>query len=119
MTQQELAGWFLHNSKQLKELFLFIFVVTMGTITKMIVAIRKGTKFTFAWLISELIMSFFVAVTVYAIFDQFFAVNKLFSYTMCAWSGTFSTTFHEKVKDLLVSIFDYLKIWIKIKLTKN
>jgi hypothetical protein len=119
MAKEQTINWLIENSKQLKELFLFIFVVTMGTITKMIVAIRKGTKFTFVWLISELIMSFFVAITVYAVFDQFFAVNKLFSYTMCAWSGTFSTTFHEKVKDLIVSIFDFVKIWIKIKLTKN
>jgi hypothetical protein len=117
MAKTEITEWLLHNSKQLKELFLFIFVVTMGTITKMIVAIRKGSKFTFAWLLSELIMSFFVAISVYAVFDQFFAVNKLFSYTMCAWSGSFSSTVHEKVKDLLESIFDYIKIWIKTRLT--
>lgn len=117
MAKAEIAEWLLTNSKQLKEVFLFIIVVTMGTITKMITAIRKGTKFTISWLVSELIMSFFVAITVYAVFDQFLEVNKLFSFMMCAWSGTFSSTFQEKGKDLVISIFDSLKIWIKTKLT--
>lgn len=89
----------------------------MGAITKMITAIRKGSKFTLGWLVSELVMSFFVALTVYAIFDQFLAVNKLFSFMMCAWSGTFSGIFQEKGKELLSSIFDYIKIWIKVRLT--
>lgn len=79
-------------------------------------AVRKGTKFTIGWFFGELIMSFFVAITVYAIFDQFLQVDKLFSYTMCAWCGTFSTAFHEKVKDFMESIFDVLKMWIKIKI---
>jgi len=117
MAKTEIIEWLLQNSKQVKEVFLFIIVVTMGTITKMIIAVRKGTKFTISWLVSELVMSFFVALTVYAVFDQFLAVNKLFSFMMCAWSGTFSTSFHEKAKDLLAAIFDYLKIWIKTKLT--
>lgn len=117
MAKFEITEWLLTNSKQVKEVLLFIIVVTMGTITKMIAAIRKGTKFTFSWLISELIMSFFVAITVYAVFDQFLEVNKLFSFMMCAWSGTFSSTFQEKGKDLITAIFDYIKIWIKIKLT--
>ncbi|PKB18386.1 hypothetical protein [Flavobacterium sp. 5] len=117
MAKTEITEWLVNNSKQVKEIALFIFVVTMGTITKMIEAVRKGTKFTIAWLISELIMSFFVALTVYAVFDQFLQVNKLFSFMMCAWSGTFSSTFQEKGKDLVVSVFEYIKIWIKVKLT--
>lgn len=117
MAKEELTNWIMSNGKQLKEILLFVTVVTMGAVTKMIVAIRKGTKFTISWLVSELLMSFFVAITVYAVFDQFLAVNKLFSFMMCAWSGTFSSAFHEKVKDLLSSIFDYIKVWIKIKLT--
>lgn len=117
MAKFETTEWLMTNSKQIKEILLFIIVVTMGTITKMIAAIKKGTKFTFTWLISELIISFFVAITVYAVFDQFLEVNKLFSFTMCAWSGHFSSTFQEKGKELVASIFDYLKIWIKTKLT--
>lgn len=119
MAKEQITEWLIANSRQIKEVLLFIIVVTMGTITKMIVAIRKGTKFTITWLVSELIMSFFVAITVYAVFDQFLAVNKLFSFMMCAWSGTFSSTFLEKGKELLSSIFDYIKIWFKIRLTKN
>jgi diacylglycerol kinase family enzyme len=117
MAKEQITEWLLTNSKQVKEVLLFIFIVTMGAIAKMINAVRKGTKFTFSWLISELIMSFFVAITVYAVFDQFLEVNKFFSFTMCAWSGTFSTTFQEKGKELVTAIFDYLKIWIKTKLT--
>lgn len=117
MAKSELIEWFFENLKQIKEIFYFIIVVTMGAITKMITAIRKGVKFTLTWLISELIMSFFVALTVYALFDQFLQVNKLFSFMMCAWSGSFSSTFQERARDLLSSLFDYLKIWLKTKLT--
>lgn len=117
MAKRETTEWIINNSKELKEIILFIAVVTMGTITKMISAMKKGAKFTILWLTSELVMSFFVALTVYAIFDQFLQVNKFFSFMVCAWSGTFSNIFQEKGKELLVSIFDYIKIWIKIKLT--
>ena len=117
MAKEEITSWLVHNSKQVKEFFLFVIVVTMGAIVKMITAIRKGSQFTIAWLFSELIMSFFVALTVYAVFDQFLQVNKLFSFMMCAWSGTFSSLFQEKGKDLFTSIFDYIKIWFKTKLT--
>lgn len=119
MAKEQITDWLIANSRQIKEILLFVIVVTMGTITKMIAAIRNGSKFTLAWLVSELIMSFFVAITVYAVFDQFLAVNKLFSFMMCAWSGTFSSTFLEKGKELLSSIFDYIKIWFKMKLTKR
>jgi hypothetical protein len=117
MAKIETTDWLVQNAKEIKEIVLFTVVVTFGSITKMITAIRNGTKFTMAWLVSELIMSFFVAITVYAIFDQFLQVNKLFSFMMCAWSGTFSNIFQDKGKELLTSIFDYIKIWIKIKLT--
>lgn len=111
----EITEWICANVKHIKELIVFGFVVVLGVIVKIIIAMKKGTKFTVAWFFSELVMSFFVAITVYAFFDQFLQVNKLFSYMMCAWCGTFSTLFHEKLKDFMEFIFETLKNWIRIK----
>ena len=113
----EITDWIYENFKTIKEIFYFIIVVTMGAFTKIINEIKKGTKPTFSWFISEGIISFFVAITVYAVFDQFLQVNKLFSYVMCAWGGSFSNLFTEKFKDLITSFFDYLKVWLKTKLS--
>lgn len=111
-----ITEWLCANIKHIKELFIFGFVVTLGTMAKVVVAMRKGTVFTAGWFFSELVMSFFVAITVYAVFDQFLEVDPLFSYTMCAWCGTFSTAFHDKLRDFMESIFDFLKSWVKTRL---
>lgn len=107
--------WLSSNINQGKELLVFVLIVILGTAAKIIVAMRKGTKFTIAWLFSELIMSFFVAITVFAVLHQFLQLNELFCYTICAWCGTFSTAFHERLRDFMEFIFDTLKTWIKIK----
>lgn len=115
MAKEQIIDWVSENFKTIKEIFYFIIVVTMGAFTKIIDEIKKGAKPSFAWFVSEGIISFFVAISVYAVFDQFLQVNKLFSYVMCAWGGSFSNLFTDRMKDLITSLFDYVKIWIKTK----
>lgn len=117
MAKEQITDWIFDNFKTIKEIFYFIIVVTMGAFTKIINEIKKGAKPSFSWFLSEGIISFFVAVSVYAVFDQFLHVNKLFSYITCAWGGSFSNLFTDRIKDLINSIFDYVKIWIKTKLS--
>lgn len=107
--------WLSDTITEAKELLVFVLIVVLGTAAKIVVAMRKGTKFTTAWLISELIMSFFVAITVYSVLHQFLELNELFCFTICAWCGTFSTAFHERLRDFMEFIFDTLKTWIKIR----
>lgn len=107
----------LHTLKYFKDYFLFFFIVLAGVFTKITPAIQKGKKPTFKWFLSEAIVSFFVAFSVYAVFDQFLHFDKMFTYMVCAWCGSKSTLFQSKVEELIAVIFDGLKIFIKTKLS--
>lgn len=100
-----------------KDYSLFCLVVFAGVITKVCLAVKKGKKPTWKWFVAEAIISFFVAFSVYAVLDQFFHFNKIFTYMVCAWGGSMSTLLHAEVEDLITSFFDSLKKLIKTKLT--
>lgn len=100
-----------------QEVISFTAVVFMGIFMKFYHAYQKGKKLTCFWFISEAIMSVFVALTVYAIFDQWLHLNQLLTYIICAWAGSFSTVFHKKAEELLSAAFDGLKEKIKRKLS--
>lgn len=107
----------LNEIKNFQEFFLFPIFVFLGFLTKVFFGIKNGKIPTWKWFLAEAIISFFVASSVYAIFDQFFHFNKLFTYMFCAWGGSMSTLFHKKVEELLTVFFDALKKLIKTKLT--
>ena len=102
--------------KYLQDNFLFCLVVFAGVVTKVCLAIKKGKKPTWKWFLAEAVISFFVAFSVYAIFDQFLHFNKMFTYMVCAWGGSMSTLLHKEVEELISSFFDSLKNLIKTKL---
>lgn len=106
-------------SKEYKEFFYFIAFVFTGIFVKIYHTMQKGKKIGLNWVLAEAIMSFFVAVSVWAICDQFLHLNKIFTYVICAWGGSMSTIFHKKTEELLESIFDGLKSYFNIKLNKN
>ncbi|MFN3941486.1 MAG: hypothetical protein ACK4K1_02475 [Flavobacterium sp.] len=99
-----------------KDIFLFAVVVMVGVLIKIYKAINKGAKASFKWFLAEALISFFVALLVWATFDQFFKLNAFFTYMISAWAGSLSTTFHQKLEDLLGSIFESLKGWFTKKL---
>ncbi len=107
----------LTEIKHWQDYALFILVVLVGIFTKTYNAIQKGKKPTISWFLAEGIVSFFVAFSVYAVCDQFFHLNKIFTYVICAWGGSLSTLIHSEVEELISSFFDGLKKLIKTKLT--
>jgi hypothetical protein len=109
----------LNNLKPLQDYFLFFSVVLVGVFTKVWNSIQKGKRPTVKWFFAELIVSFFVAFSVYAVFDQYFHMNKMFTYMVCAWGGSMSTLIHAKVEDLIESLFDDIKQFFKTKVTSN
>lgn len=88
----------------------------MGLFTKIHLAIQKGKNPTIKWFVAEALVSFFVAFSVYAVFDQFLHFNKMFTYMVCAWGGSKSTLLQAKVEEIISILFDSLKILIKTKL---
>ena len=105
----------LSNLKYYHDYFLFGLVVMAGIFTKIYLAIQKGKKPTLSWFLAEAIVSLFVAVSVYAVCDQFLNLNKMITYVICAWGGSFSTLIHREVEEIIDLLFDSLKIIIKSK----
>lgn len=111
----QLKKIFIELFNDYQEAFAFIPVVVMGVFMKSHHAKQKGQKLSAYWFISEGIMSFCVALTAYAVFDQWLEFNKLLTYILCAWAGSFSTIFHKKLEEVLESAFDGAKAWITKK----
>ena len=109
MTKQQILEWITIHSKQILDFFLFLIIIIMGAIVKIIKQINQGVKVSWKWFLAEAIVSVFVAFLVYGFFDQFLHFNKLFTYMVCAWCGSFSTIFHKRMEDLLGAIFDKIK----------
>lgn len=110
MTKQEIiTEWLLTNSKQIIDFFLFIIMVVMGAIVKIINEVRKGAQTSWKWFLAEAIVSMFVAILVYGLFDQFLNFNKIFTYIVCAWCGSFSTIFHKKLEEIIGLTFEKIK----------
>jgi hypothetical protein len=115
MTKEQIWEWFANHSKQIVDFILFLFIVIMGAVVKIIKQVRQGVKVSWKWFLAEAIVSIFVALLVYGFFDQFLHFNKLFTYVVCAWCGSFSTIFHKKTEELLGVFFDKLKQLINEK----
>ncbi|WP_281238161.1 hypothetical protein [Flavobacterium praedii] len=105
-------------TKYFGDYLVFILLVLSGLVVKIHFALKKGKAPSFKWFLAEAVVSFFVAFSVYAVFDQFLQCNKPFTYIACAWGGSMSTMLHDKVEDLISEIFFILKILIKSKFIK-
>lgn len=102
----------LHFFKSNSELIAFLIVVIIGVGIKVWKAMRDNVKLTFKWFIAEGFMSALVAFTSYYIFDKMLHLDKFLVYIICAWLGSMSTIFHQKLEELLGTIFEGLKSWI-------
>ncbi|PWA09512.1 hypothetical protein [Flavobacterium laiguense] len=105
----------INNIKYYQDYILFLLVVLAGIFIKIYNAVLKGKKPTLSFILAEGIISFFVAISVYALFDQFLHCNRMFTYMVCAWGGFKSTLFHDKLEELISTIFESLRISIKSK----
>ena len=112
-------NWFIENSKYLPEIGGFAAVVFAGFLVKVKEAIGNGTIVTLKWFVLELITSFFVALTTYAIFDQCLNCKIFFTLMMCAFAGSMSATIRERSKDFVVFGFETIKIIITNKVKKE
>ena len=93
--------------KPVLEFGLFAFSVLTGSFVKLYRQNEAGVKMTIRKGIAETAVSFLIAFVVYAVFDQFFHFNRIFTYAMCSLAGSMST----KITKALESIFD--KILLK------
>jgi hypothetical protein len=105
-------------SKDFGDYLVFIALVLSGVVVKIHFALKKGKSPSFKWFLAEAVVSFFIAFSVYAIFDQFLQCNKMLTYVACAWGGSMSSMIHDKVEDLFSEIFFIFKILIKSKFIK-
>lgn len=117
--KQKIILWIYDNLTLLEDLLTFSVVVTVGAFMKIYREIQKGKKLQLKYFFAEAIISFFVAFSVWAVFDQFLEMNKMFTYVICAWAGSLSTIFHTKTEELIEWVFDSLKVWISKKLGIN
>ena len=115
MNKDQIMQWFATHLKQILDFALFLFIVIMGAGVKILRQVQQGIKVSWKWFLAEAIISLFVALLVYVFFDQFLHFNKLFTYVVCAWCGSFSTIFHKKTEELLGVFFDKLKQLISDK----
>lgn len=109
----------IYYIEEFKDYAFFVAFVSVGIFHKIYEAMKKGKKFSLKWILAEAMISLFVAVSVWAVCDQFLHLNKILTYIICAWAGKSSAIFSEKTEELIEAIFDIVKSWLSIKLTKN
>ncbi len=109
MHKEIILNWFNANFEQLKETSIFVITVIMGFFVKILKHKNLGNQLTASYIIAELIMSLLVGFTVYAVFDQFFNCNTFLVCVISAWCSSFSSMFHDKVKELIELSFEFIK----------
>jgi energy-converting hydrogenase Eha subunit A len=108
-----LQKFYEHYKNEINEGVLFSAFVMFGVIVKTIRAIQKGSRLSLAWFFSEALVSFFIALIVYAVVDQFFMLKPFFTCAVCALLGSFSTLLNKKLEELIETIFDQIKSSLK------
>mgnify|MGYP001407832514 CR=1 len=116
-----LIEFFKSIPDQLLEILFFAFFVLMGSVYKMLKQKEHGAKITAARFLVEAFMSFFIAFIVYAFIDQFFHFNRMLTFAICSFSGSVSSTFHAKLEEFLIALFDGAKVKVNqyLKITKD
>ena len=110
--------YFKYIPKEFLEWISFAAAVLFGTVYKVLKQNETGVKITVKKYLTEAISSFFVALIVFAVFDQYFHFNQLFILMMCSLAGSMSSKFHKHIEDFLDFIFDTTKNAITRKVNK-
>ncbi len=99
------------------DIFLFIITVLFGTFIKIYKEPNTNpNKWRFSRLLSEFIVSFLTAFSVYAINDYFLHFPKLIEMMLCVWAGSMSSTIFKEMDSFLSSLFDSFKKFFSNKL---
>lgn len=73
---------------------------------------EAGISINWKTFLYESVMSFIVALTVWAIMDQLFKVDTFVTYMTCAWAGIMSQKFEDKIElvfdKLVQSVISFL-----------
>ena len=96
--------------REIVEIGSFAITVLLGAVYKILRQKQeKGVKITFSKICTEVLMSFFIAMLVYSVFDQWWHFNKFFTYMMSSLAGSMSSMFHNKIEELFIYGFDACK----------
>jgi hypothetical protein len=95
--------------QELVEAVSFLSAVLAGSVYKMIHQNKKGIKITVKTMLVEAFSSFFIAIVVYAVLNQFLQFNTFFTYMMCSLAGSMDTLIHSKIEALIDVAFNAAK----------
>jgi len=118
MPKTTIADWLIRNLADITDYFNFSLSVLLGQLVKIYEYTNTGKRISVRKFFFELATTFFIAITVYAIFDQFLNMNKLFTYMTCAWAGSISSTIRTETKELAVFVFQGIKLYLNNKFNK-
>jgi hypothetical protein len=97
---------------QCQDIALLLITVLVGTFIKIYKEPDNPNKWRFSRFISEFLISFLIAVTLYQINEIWLGLPKLFIMTLCVWGGSLSTRIYNEVDEFLSSLFESLKNFI-------
>lgn len=110
----ELINAIISLPDYIKDAFYFAGFIFMGTFYKIKKQQARGvkTKVTIGWFLSEFLMSSFIALIGLGVLDYMLELPRFLTFAICAFLGSISTTFHDKTEELVVSVFEALKVKI-------
>jgi hypothetical protein len=111
-----ITGWCEAHKNQFHDLSLLLLTVLFGTFIKIYKEPNSPNKWRFTRFISEFLISFLIAVTLYQINEIWLELPKLFIMTLCVWGGSLSTRIYHEVDAFLSSLFESLKNFIRHRL---
>ncbi len=111
-TGEHIVQIFKAIPKPLLETFAFIGVTIWGSVDQML---RHNGKLTIRKILAEIFKSIFIAFIVYAVFDQFFNFNIIFTLAICAFASSKSNLLSIKLEDFISFIFDLGKKFLTKK----
>ena len=95
--------------KEIVEAASFFSAVLLGSIYKLINQNKKGIRVTLRTMLVETFSSFFIALVVYAVLNQFLHFSLFFTYMMCSLAGSMDTLIHSKIEILIDYAFNRYK----------
>jgi hypothetical protein len=104
--------WCAEYKNQAHDIALLLLTVLFGTFIKIYKEPDNPNKWRFSRFISEFLISFLIAVTLYQINEIWLGLPKLFIMTLCVWGGSLSTRIYNEVDEFLSSLFESLKNFI-------
>lgn len=110
-----LTAWFEDHINQLLDVLLLLLTVLFGTFIKIYKEPSNPNKWRFSRFVSEFLISFLIAVTLYQVNEMWLHFPKLFVMTLCVWGGSLSSKIYKEVDDVLSAVFESLKKFISSK----